>query len=181
MKMLPIPMLFALLLAVPWGFAFAREPVALPKDVPHVIGTAIVSDSSDKWAIEVAIPKITWEVVGERRPKREWPEFKVSVQEIVLTLSMAYPPATQLADNAQNRIVDMNGRRLSRAEAIEFLEAKTPVLVSVSGKMPDPFYLQCAKPDSLIVILGIPDFPAPQLLPQPRKMSETSATQQEAE
>jgi hypothetical protein len=181
MKMFPIPTLLAFLLAVPCGLASAGEPVALPKDVPPVIGTAIVSDDSDEWTVDLAIPKITWEIVGERRPKLEWPEFKVNVQEIVLTLSMAYHPATQLADNAQNRIVDLNGRRLNRAEATGLLEAKTPVLVSVSGAMPDPFYLQCTKPDTLIVILGIPDVPAPQLLPQPQKTSETPATRQEGQ
>ena len=40
--------------------------------------------------------------------------------------------------------------------------------------MPDPFYLQCTKPDALIVVLGIPSYPAPELLPCPTVAKKTS-------
>lgn len=84
-----------------------------------------------------------------------------------LTLPMTYHPATQLSEISQNRILDLKKNRLSREEALKRLASSTPVLVSVSGRMPDPFYLQCTKPDTLIVVLGIPSSPAPDLLPQP--------------
>ena len=46
------------------------------------------------------------------------------------------------------------------------LAKETPVLVSVTGEMPDAYYLQLTNPDALIVILGPRDgFPAPELLP----------------
>ena len=42
------------------------------------------------------------------------------------------------------------------------------VLVSVSGEMPDPFYLRCVKPDTLIVLLGLPSSREYNLLPTSR-------------
>lgn len=157
-----------------------------PKDVPPVIGTAVAVPSStpgrddhDEWSIRLVVPKVAWEVVGERRPKREWPAFNTTVEEAVLTLPMGYHPATQLSDNAQNRVLDLTGRRLSRDEALKRLGAKTPVLVSVSGLMPDRFYLQCAKPDTLIVTLGIDHAPASALLPRAAGMSSQLRKQEE--
>ena len=117
----------------------------------------------------MTIPKIAWKVVGERRPKIEWPEFRVNVEEQVLKLSMNYHAETALSEESQNRIVDLKGRRLKRDEAVKRLKEKTPVLISASGRMPDAFYLQCTKADTLIVLLGIPDAPAPQLLPRETK------------
>lgn len=156
-----------LALAFLGGFVGAAEPVALPQGVPPVTGVAAVSGDSNNWAVELAIPRITWEVVGEKRPKAEWSKFDVRVQEARMTLRLRYDRASQLAENSRNRIVDLQGRRLEYAEAAKLLKSRTPVLVSVSGEMPDPYHLQCVKPDTLIVILGIPDAPAPQLLPQP--------------
>ncbi len=147
------------------GLAAAQEPVAVPQDVPPLVATAITSNDSEQWAVQLTIPKVTWKVVGERRPKFEWPEFQVNVEETVLTVSLDFDAATALSAESQSRIVDLTGRRLEREEAEKRLQEKTPVLLSVSGRMPDAFYLQCTKPDTLIVILGIPDSPAPQLLP----------------
>jgi hypothetical protein len=162
------------LILIAGGHVLAKESMRLPEDVPPVIGTAVVIPSQspnprdyDEWSIRLVVPKIAWEVIGERRPKREWPEFKVVVEEATLTLSMGYHPATQLSENAQNRIVDLKGRRLNRDEARKRLEGNTPVLVSVSGRMPDPYFLQCTRNDALIVVLGTPASPAPDLLPRP--------------
>ncbi len=156
----------ALLTLVSCALTSAQEPIAMPKDVPPVLATAIVSNDSEKWVIQLTVPKVAWKVVGERRPKSEWPEFQVNVEETVFTLSLDYHPATALSDESQNRIVDLKGRRLNRNEAERRLGEKTPVLISASGRMPDAFYLQCTRSDTLIVILGIPESPAPQFLPR---------------
>lgn len=152
------------------------EPSSLPKDVPPVVGTAVAippaSSGDDEWSIKLSVPKVTWEVVGEERPKLDWPKFKVAAEGATLTLPMAYKAASQLNENAQNRILDLKGRRLSRKEALKLLSSNKPVLVSVSGRMPDPFYLQTTKPDTLIVVLGIHSAPAPGLLPQPASPSK---------
>jgi len=163
-----------LLVFVTYGITDGNDSKLLPKDVPPVIGTAVAIASSTsgddgQWSIRLVVPKVAWEVVGEERPKIEWPEFNVTVEEAVLKLPMKYHPATQLSDNAQNRILDLTGRRLTREESEKRLVSNTTVLVSVSGRMPDPFYLQCTKPDTLIVVLGIPACPAPELLPCPKE------------
>lgn len=145
--------------------AFGDDPVALPIDVPPVVGTAITSSDSDGRSVRLTIPHAIWRVIGERQPKVEWPKLQVNVEEAVLRLSLDYQPESQLSEESQNRIVDMKGRKLERDEAADRLKTKTPVLIAVSGRMPDAFYLQCTKPDTLIVILGIPDSPAPHLLP----------------
>ena len=156
--------------------ANAEEPPALPKDVPPVVGTAVAtaptSPDGDKWSINLSVPKVKWEIVGEKRPKIDWPRFSVTAEGASLTLPMTYHPATQLSEIAQNRILDLKGKRLSREEALKRLASSTPVLVSVSGRMPDPFYLQCTKPDTLIVVLGIPSSPAPEYLPQQASPSQ---------
>jgi hypothetical protein len=154
----------------------ASAPIALPKDVPPVNGTALAANDSETWGVRIRVPKTTWEVIGERRPKTEWPELQVKVEELVLRLSMDYHPATALSEVSQHRIVDLNGRRLERAEALLRLKQETPVLISVSGRMPDSFYLQCVKADTLVVILGIPDCPAPDLLPHPLHAATSPAT-----
>jgi hypothetical protein len=167
----------SLLTAFSCAFAVAEDSVVLPKDVPPVMGTAeaIPPDPGyNNWYLKLVIPKVTWNVVGERKPKREWPELKVNVEEATLNLQIRYGPATQLAEDAQNRVLDVNGKRLGVEEISERLGSKAPVLVSVSGRMPDPFYLQCTKPDTLIVVLGIPSAPAPELLPQPAEAKENT-------
>lgn len=55
-----------------------------------------------------------------------------------------------------------------------------PVLVSVSGEMPDAYFLQLTKPDALILILGPRDgYPAPEFLPA--KKQATAKSQDDAE
>jgi hypothetical protein len=164
------------LIAISSVVANADERTSLPKDVPPVIGTAITLPSfpSSPNEIMLSVPKVAWDVVGERRPKIEWPEFKVSVKETSLILPLVYDPASQLSEEAQNRILDMKGNRLSRDEVEKRLKSKKPVLFSVSGRMPDAFYLQCTKPDTLIVVLGIPSYPAPELLPHKVSAKKTT-------
>jgi len=152
-------------------FAIADDPTALPKDVPPIIGSAIaipnVSSDNDSWSIKLTVPKVRWEVVGERKPKLDWPELKVTAESTTLTLPMAYSRASQLNEVAQNRLLDLKGNRINRNDALKRLASETAVLISVSGEMPDAFYLQTTQPDTLIVVLGIPQAPATDLLPQP--------------
>jgi hypothetical protein len=133
-----------------------------------------VTNDSASWSIDVTIPIAAWEVVGSTHPKVEWPKLKVDVNQAELNLKMGYGPAEQIAEQRQNQIVDLKGRRLKRDEALSRLSEKTPVLISVSGQMPDSFYLQCTKSDTLIVILGIPHLPAPHLLPHPAKAASAT-------
>ncbi len=153
--------------------AKADESTTLPKGVPPIIGNAIAfpdaSSDHDSWSIKLTVPKVRWEVVGERRPKLEWAEFKVTAESATLTLPMAYSKASQLNEIAQNRLLDLKGNRVDRADALKRLASETAVLISVSGQMPDTYYLQTTRPDTLIVVLGIALAPAPDLLPQPAR------------
>lgn len=138
----------------------------LPRQVPPMLGVAVAVDGGtdapeSEWRVRVTIPRVRWEVVGEVVPKRSWPELVAEVAEATLTLEMGGRSALR-----ESRIVSLDGTPLTRAEAIERLALATPVLVSVSGEMPDPFFLQLTRPDALIVILGPRDgSPAPELLP----------------
>lgn len=160
--------------ACSWVMANADETTDLPKDVPPVVGTAVAIPSAadgDEWSIKLTVPKVRWEIVGEERPKLDWPKFKVTAKGASLTLPMAYKQASPLNEDTQNRILDLTGKRLSQEEASKRLASITPVLVSVSGGMPDPFFLQTTKSDTLVVVLGIPSAPAVDLLPQPASAS----------
>ncbi len=138
----------------------------LPNDVPPVLGMGQLVGDSEKWRVQVHVPKVAWEWIGEKRPKIEWPRLKVHVEEVVLDLSMSYSSASQISEESQNRIVDLKGNRLNRNEVAQRLKQKTPLLISISGRMPDPYYLQCTKPDTLLLLLGLPDAPAVDLLPR---------------
>lgn len=115
MKTLPTLMLLAV---INLELAFSDEPSSLPKDVPPVVGMAVSSDDSQGWSVELTVPKVTWKVIGEQRPKVEWSRFQVDVEQAVLKLSLDYHQASQLPDESRNRIVDLTGRRLKRDEAM---------------------------------------------------------------
>jgi hypothetical protein len=133
--------------------------VALPAD-PMV-------NADYAWSLKVQVPKVVWEIAGKRRPKAEWTEIKTEVEMKTLHFSMGYNRATQLADRSQNRLVDLNGKRLSREGALKRLGKSTPVLVSISD-MPDPYYLQFVKPDTLVLLIGLADPKDYDLLPTSR-------------
>jgi hypothetical protein len=149
--------------------AHGDDPPPLPEQVPPVLGMALVSEPGGagvdaEWQIRLTVPKVVWEVVGEVVPKEQWPELKAKVEQATLTLRMGGPSAL-----APSRIVDLQGQELDRNQVLERLEQETPVLVSLSGQMPDAYYLQLTNPEALIVILGPRDgYPAAELLPAPK-------------
>ena len=152
----------------------AAETPAFPTDVPPIVGTAIAipDNASDYYSVQITVPKIRWSVVGERRPKLEWPTLKLTAESATLDLLILNDRSdsaqlSQLSENAQSRIVNLNGKRLSSKEVLKRLKSSKAILVSVSGKMPNAYHLQTTKPDTLVAILGISaDMPRPDLLPQ---------------
>lgn len=154
--------LLALLLI---GQSGSGQDAKIPKDVPPVMGSAVVgkaeADAKGEWTIRLTVPKVRWEVVGEVVPKKSWPELRAEVEPETRTLLMDGP--SQLAPS---RIVNVLGKELPRGEIVKRLAKETPVLVSLSGEMVDPYYLQLTREDALIVILGPRDgMPAPAWLP----------------
>ena len=162
----------------------APKFVATPQGVAPLMGLAVASPSDPQitaeyaWSLKLQVPKVVWEITGKRRPKAEWTEIKADVEMKTLHLSMGYHMATQLADRSQNRLVDINGNRLSREEALKRLGKDTPALVSISGDMPDPYYLQFVKPDTLVVLIGLANPEEYSLLPTSRldNRQETNKT-----
>lgn len=146
----------------------AEPTVPFPTDLPPIVGAAVVADDApqragDEWTIRLTLPKVAWKLAGEVVPKQEWPEVRATVKEQTLTLRMDGPSAL-----APSRIVDLQGRELNANEVRERLASETPVLVSLSGRMVEPYYLQLTRPDALIVLLGPRDGgPSPELLPAP--------------
>ena len=161
------------------GNADASDSVPLPKDVPPVIGVAVAvvkdageDDRRGEWKIRLTIPKITWEVVGKSIPKKQWPELSAQVEKTTLFLRMGGPSAL-----SPSRIVNVKGKDLNYNQVVKRLEKETPVLISVSGRMPDAYFLQLTTSDALIVILGPRDGgPAPDLLPSEKGASKKRNT-----
>ena len=109
----------------------------------------------------------------------DWPRIKADVEMHTLDVEMGYSSEmVQLTEYGQNRLVDLNGRRISREDALKRLGKNTPVLVSVSGEMPDPFYLRCSRPDTLIVLFGLPSSREYNLLPTSRATRQQAQVQE---
>lgn len=164
MRSICVTFLIALLIGNP---AIGREPHPLPRGLPPVMGVARIApvgdtaDNDDNLAIELTVPKPVWRVEGKVVPKRDWPHVVVDVERNSRTLQLGGPSAL-----SPSRVVDMTGRELDRRDLEERLRQSTPVLVSVTGKPIETFYLQTVKPDTLIVLLGPrDDAPAIDLLP----------------
>lgn len=149
----------------------ASEPIVMPTDVPPVIAMAAVSDAGKEdlnstWKIRLSLPKVRWQVVGEVIPKSQWPELKSEVLTTIMTLEMGGPSAL-----AESRILDMKGNDLTRDQVVKRLSKETAVLVSVSGRVPEAYYLQLTNPDTLMVILGPRDgVPVSELLPKEKSL-----------
>lgn len=154
-----------------WYCSVGQASAALPapQDVPPVVGTAIASSHNDGLRIKLTCPRVRWRVVGNMVPKTQWPALQVDTTNDIRTIEMGGPSAL-----AESRVVDVQGNELNQEETLERLHAETPVLVSVSGKMVDPYYLQLTQPDTVVILLGPRDKqPATALLPSRAPQSTT--------
>lgn len=163
MKMFPVSVacLFCLV-----GSPVAQQNDSLPTSVPPILGMAVIENSGQineesEWQIRLTVPKVAWQVVGKVVPKRSWPKLVTEVDKQSLLLRMGGPSAL-----SPSYVVDRDGQTLNREEILVKLRRETPVLVSVTGEMPEPYYLQLTYPEALIVILGPREkAPRPDLLP----------------
>ncbi len=103
-----------------------------------------------EWHIRLTVPKVEWQVAREMEPKTSGPKLETEVDRQTLLLRMsAWTSAIGPAS-----VMDRTGDVLNREEILVKLRRETPVLVSLTGKVPDPYYLQLTYPEALIVILG---------------------------
>lgn len=153
-----------------------------PTGMAPLVGVAVVAPKdvaardSQAWSLRLSVPKVRWEIVGQERPKTEWTKVKAEVEVVTLDIAMHYSKASQLSEEAQDRVVDLKGKKLNREEVMSRLASDTPVLVSVSGEMPDPFYLRCIQPETLVILFGLPSAREYSLLPTSRR--ETKEAEQ---
>jgi hypothetical protein len=157
--------------------AAAAQPAGdkgrLPADLPPVVATATATEADDPFGgpekvlkVRLIIPRMEGRTVGEVVPKRDWPRVDVTVTPVERTITLGGADPTALAPS---RVLGADGRDLPRAEVLRRLQAEAPVLLSVTGKMVDPYYLRVSSKDVVIVVLGPRDgSPAPELLPAAR-------------
>jgi len=81
-----------------------------------------------------------------------WNEFQVSSRRSSRIL--VFESSSQIPDS---RIVDVDGKPIPWEILLERLKTENPVLVSVSGKMVDPFYLSVVNRDVVLILLSRKD------------------------
>ena len=152
--------------------AHSQDKVQVPQDVPPVVGMALSMELSDDpeahYQVELVMPSIRYKIVPRENRKGKvasWNQVVANAKSSTRVLKFGTP--SQIPDS---RIVDINGKELSAKSILKRLENRSPVLVSVSGRMVDPYYLQLAKKDVVIIILSRRDgMGDSSLLPIPDK------------
>lgn len=156
---------------------YAQDKPRLPQDVPPTIGMATAKrlgeDAVGGYQIELVLPSIRYEIVHrEHRAGKvaSWHEVVTRVEPVTKTLR--FQTASQIPDSV---VVGIDGKPLTAEVILERLAKQTPVLVSVSGHMVDPYYLQLAKKEAVIILLSRKDGKGDmRLLPEYEKGLSTS-------
>lgn len=150
---------------------FAEDPVRLPGDIPPVIGMAIAAKSSKVpetgYQLEIVFPVVTYEIESGDGNLGKVAKQDVVVSEVrSVTRTLDFETNRQIQDS---KVVDIDGAPLDMETVLRRLKKRTPILVSVSGRMIDPYYLQLANPEAVIVILSGEDGRGDwSLLPTPK-------------
>jgi hypothetical protein len=159
---------------------FAADVPKFPKGLPPLVGLATVSSGPSRpgeaWQIALIVPKVRWQEVGqdpEDKLDKRRREIRTEVEKVTRTLTIGGPSAV-----ASSRVMDLSGKELGSEEVSKRLKSETPVFVSVSGEMVEPYYLQLAKPETLIIILGPRErAPLPALLPAAKGSAEAQPSE----
>lgn len=129
--------------------------------VAHYVSRDAGNPSAYAWMLRLSVPKVTCVTQGSG-PLVKVPDLKndeiwrvtSKVEMTEIDLHMGYSEASAIPDARQTRVVDLKGNRLSLDQVKDRLANDTHVLVSLTGKMPDPFYTQLIKPNTLVVLIG---------------------------
>ncbi|MCF7954812.1 MAG: hypothetical protein K9M75_03320 [Phycisphaerae bacterium] len=165
--------MFFMIATIASGLMFAAEPNQLPKGLPPLTAKALVSvadedQSSREWSISLTMRRENWKAIGGVIPKLNWPEPKKdNLYDATLTLPMGDDSKPVFC-----RVVDINGKELGGDQLAKKLKAKKLVHVSVSGKMPESYYLQVQPKAELIVLLGPGDSKGTEKKPDKKKDSK---------
>lgn len=147
--------------------AYCEELPPFPKNLPPMIGTAVVTepgtgDNQRPWVIRLTIPKFRWHEVGEVIPKIQWSKLVTDVEKNEIKMLIDGPLQLE-----SSRVYDLEGKRLSREEVIRKMSKETPVLVSFG--FPEKYYLQLTKPDALVIVLGGREWHLLEYYPRPKE------------
>lgn len=134
-----------------------KEPV--PEGGPPLFATAKASEGRSRdfgldgphvlAFVSLQVPHVKWK---NKAKTRDWPFDQPDfANESAVTIYLGGPHWHR---EKQSRVVTVDTVEVSREAILKRLKEPTPVLISVSGKMVDPYYLKVVKPDTLIVILG---------------------------
>ncbi len=144
------------------SIAKSQDEVSLPRDVPPVVAmaTAKASNNAQKGAyqIHLVIPSIRYELVeqelnaGRNTKVASWIDVVTQVKPISRILQ--FQNSSQIPDS---KVVDVAGKPLDAQTTLQRLQEPTPVLISVSGKMVDPYYLPLIHKDAVIILLSRKD------------------------
>lgn len=127
---------------------------ALPPLTGVAVARAIDGQGAD-WTISVTLGKEVWQTVGQVMPDLEWPgitweRIPHSTESVgTMTFSMAGSDATHLC-----RVVDLDGNDVDRDRVLNDLATERRLLVSASGRIPEPRYRRLPTQAELIVVLG---------------------------
>ena len=143
---------FLLITAVAQG----EDQIGLPQDIAPVIGMATAKPITERidgeYQIELVLPAVQYDIVHRVIDLGKTAILDdVETETTPITRTLLFGGSSQIPDS---RVVDNAGNELTKNSVLERLQNPTAVLVSVSGKKVDPYYLQLVKDDAIIIMLG---------------------------
>ena len=158
-------LLGGLFLALPFLSPPQTEKKNAPSDLPPILCLATASKGPGKSVVvQVSVPRLAAKVKGKTIPKRGLPKVKVTVLRRELRVVLNPDSPSQLVGSG---FFTLSGDPVEPGEILRRLKKDVPVLLSATGKMIDPYYLQVVKPETLLLVLG-PRDGAPNLDLYPR-------------
>ena len=158
LKLFPL-LCFSLTLS---SVAKSQNEASLPRDIPPVVAVATAKANNNGQAaayrIDLVIPAIRYEIVRRQlnaNSNTKTADFNEVVTQVKpMSRVLRFQTLSQIPDS---KVVDVAGKPLDTQTVLQRLQQPTPVLVSVSGKMVDPYYLQLINKDAVIIVLSRKD------------------------
>jgi len=154
-------------LLFPFGSQTKETERTLPKDLPPILCLAKATslnpseppEEAGAIQLHVLVPRVVAERKGKVLPKRKSPKMKVDVSTEVLVLTLDPQSPSQLPGS---QVLDLKGKPVSSEHLLKVLRTPKPILLSVTGKPVDPFYLSVVRRQTMVILLG-PRDGAPRL------------------
>jgi len=126
--------------------------------LPPLTGVAVARATGGQgaeWTLAVTLLKPVWHAVAPAMPRKEWPQVTWErIPRSTESLGTMIFSLGGSADAALCTVVDLEGREVGRDRVLKELETEKRLLVSVSGRIPEPRYRRLPSQAELIVVLG---------------------------